>query len=62
MQEVIFKINTVKKLLNYTLKWCLKYGNYDIIKQKTKKVMKHVKNVAQSLYLRPYKTNNIAMS
>ena len=43
-----------KKLLKYTLKWCLKYGNYDdnVIKQKVKKGIKRVKNVLRSCYLR----------
>ena len=42
-------------MLKYTLKWCLKYGNYDnVIKQKVKKGIKHVKQVVQSWYLRIY--------
>ena len=48
-------------LLKYTLKYCLKYGHYDnVIKQKVKKGIKHVKHVVQSWYLRLYQTNKMA--
>ena len=47
-------------MVKYTLK-CLKYGNYDnFIKQKKKEGIKHVKNIAQSWYLRLYQTNKMA--
>ena len=52
MQEAIFKVNTVKEVAK-ALKQCLTYGNYDnVVKQKIKKSRKHIKNIAQSCYLR----------
>ena len=56
MQQAIFKvIYTGKEVAKIYIKWCLKYGNYDnVIKQKVKKGMKHVKHVVQSWYFKLY--------